>query len=76
MAWDEVKERLNQAATPREKQAAAEALARHIDSKDQDKRMVTLQRGGLHVVRLGDLPQVMIQDPEVYDRVRKVVTGR
>ncbi len=75
MSWEEVKAMLAQARTPEEKKAAAEALGQHIPQELKDKQLVTMQKGGVHTVRLGDLHQAM-QEPTVYDRVKKIMNGR
>jgi lipase chaperone LimK len=74
--WERLQVALRDAQTPAEKRAAADALARYIPAEHQDKSMVTMQKGGVHVVKLGDLPDEMKNNPEVYERVRKIVGGK
>lgn len=76
MSWDEVKARLAEAKTQAERQAAAEALIQHMPPHELNKSLVSLQKGGVHVVSLRNLTKEMAHNPEVYDRVRKIVTGR
>jgi hypothetical protein len=76
MAWDEVRERLATAKTQQEREAAAAALAKHIPQEHLDKHIVVMQKGGVHAVRLGQLPQTMNEDPQVYDMVNKIVRGK
>jgi hypothetical protein len=74
MSWEEVKQRLAEAKTPAERRAAAEALASHIPPEEQGMHLVSMQKGGVNVVKLGDLPAAM-EDPRVYSKVTKIVTG-
>ena len=75
MSWEEVKQRLAEAKTPAERRAAAQALASHIPAKEQGASLVSMQKGGVNVVKLGDLPAAM-EDPRVYSKVKKIVTGQ
>ena len=74
MSWQDAIQQVKNAATPAERRAAAEALAKHIPTADQHKVLVGMQKGGVNVVSLGDLPRAM-EDPAVYEQVKKVVTG-
>lgn len=74
MSWEEVKQRLAEAKTPAERRAAAAALASHIPAEEQRMHLVSMQKGGVNVVSLGDLPAAM-EDPRVYNKVKKIVTG-
>jgi len=72
MSWKDVKEQLNQAKTPAERRAAADALVRQIPAEEQNKRLVTMRNGGINVVKLGDLPAAM-ENPDIYERVKKIL---
>lgn len=77
--WEELQERLRTAKTPEEKRAAAEAMRRYLANKGKGSKptLVTLKRGGgsTNAIPLENLPQAMIENPDVYNRVRKIVTG-
>ena len=76
--WRELQERLRTARTPQEKTDAAEAMRRYIQRKGKGSKptLVTLRRGGgsANAIPLQDLPQAMIESPDVYERVRKIIT--
>lgn len=74
MAWEEVKERLACACTPRERQDAAAALIQHIPKEHLDKHLVIMQKGGVHAVRLGDLHTAMQHDP-TYNLVKRIINN-
>jgi hypothetical protein len=74
MSWDEVRAAFREARTPEEKKAAADALSKHISTREQDKHLVTMQ-GGVNMVKLGDLSR-SIDTPGVFERLRKIITGR
>jgi len=73
-SWEETQRMIREAKTPQEKAEASRALSENIPPKQKGKRLVTMKKGGVNVVSLGNLPEAM-QDPEVYDRVKKVVSG-
>jgi hypothetical protein len=75
MSWEEVKQRLAEAKTPAERRAAAQALASNIPQKERGASLVSMQKGGVNVVKLGDLPAAM-ENPKVFNQVRKIVTGQ
>lgn len=72
--WNEVQKMMRDARTPKEKAEASQALAEHVSANKKGKNLVTMTKGGVNVVKLSNLPEAM-QNPEVYDRVKKVVTG-
>ena len=74
--WERLQVALREAKTSAEKRAAADALARYMPPQHRDKNMVTMQKGGVHAVRLGDLPDQMKSNPDIYERVKKIVGGR
>ncbi len=71
--WSEVQRMFNQAATPQEQAEAVRALAEHV-SPSPTNNLVTMRKGGTNVVSLGDLRNAA-QDPQVYERVKQIVTG-
>lgn len=73
--WAALQEAMRSARTPEEKRAAAAALASYIPDQHRDKNLVTMQKGGLNVIKLGDLPAAMEQ-PGIFERVKKIITGR
>ncbi len=74
MAWDEVREQLAAARTPKEKQAAAVTLMRHIDQSHMDKHLVHMHTGVAHAIRLSELHRAM-SDDETYDLVQRMISG-
>ena len=76
--WQEVQERLKTAKTGEEKAAAAEAMRQYIQRRGQGSKptLVTLKRGGGkdNAIPLDELPQAMVRNPEVYERIKKIVT--
>jgi hypothetical protein len=74
MAWNEVREQLAAARTPREKQAAAVTLIQHIDRNKLDKMLVHMHAGVTHSIRLSDLHRAM-GDDETYDMVNRMISG-
>lgn len=76
--WQRLQEAMRTAKTPQEKQAASEAMRRYLQSRGQRSKLAlaTHQHGGkANTIPLEALPQAMLENPEVYDRVRKIVTG-
>ncbi len=74
-SYEEVQKMLAEAQTPKEKADAARALAEHIPQEHANKQLVTMNMGGGNVVKLGDLPNAM-QNPRIYDRVKKAIGGK
>jgi len=74
MAWDEVREQLAAARTPREKQDAATTLMSHIAQRHMDKYFVHMHMGVAHSIRLSDLHRAM-GDAETYDLVNRMIQG-
>lgn len=76
--WEELQQRMRTAQTPEEKAAAAEAMRRYLANKGKGSKptLVTLKRGGGsdNAIPLDELPGRMVANPEVYDRVKKIVT--
>jgi hypothetical protein len=72
--FDEVKKMLQGATTPQDKADAARALDEHTPPERRGKHILTMSKSSENnVVSLGNLPNAM-QDPEVYDRVKQVIT--
>ncbi|MDD5510534.1 MAG: hypothetical protein PHI12_06985 [Dehalococcoidales bacterium] len=74
-SWEETQKMIREAKTPRERAEAARAMGEHIPQQEQNKHLVTMSKGGVNAVRLGNLPDAM-QNPEVYNRVKKAVGGK
>lgn len=76
--WQRLQEALRTARTPQEKADAAEAMRQYIQRRGKGSKptLVTLKRGGgsTNAIPLEDLPQAMVENAEVYERVRKIVT--
>jgi len=77
--FERLKEALRKAPTPEAREQAAEALRRYLASKggQQSKpTLVTLRIGGgkTNAIPLDQLPDEMIRNPEVYERVKKIIT--
>lgn len=75
--WQRLQEALRTARTPEEKAAAAEAMRQYLARKGKGSKptLCSLTRGGgsSNAVPLDKLPEAMVTDPRVYERVRKVV---
>lgn len=75
--WQRLQEALRTARTPQEKQAASEAMRRYLagNRKSSKPTIVTLRRGGgnTNQIPLEDLPQAMMESPQVYDRIKKII---
>lgn len=76
--WEDLQERLRTAKTAEEKKAAAEAMRRYLEKKGKGSKptLVTLRRGGGsdNAIPLDELPDAMVRSPQVYERVKKIVT--
>lgn len=76
--WQELQERMRTAKTPQDKQAVAEAMRRYLERKGKGSKptLVSLTRGGgsSNAVPLDQLPEAMMRDQRVYERVKKIVT--
>lgn len=77
--FERLKEALRGAPTPEARKAAAEAMKRYLASKGAKQSrptLVTLRLGGgkTNAIPLDELPDEMVVNPEVYERVRKIIT--
>ena len=77
--FERLKEALRKAPTPEARKEAAEALRRYLARKGAQRSkptLVTLRIGGgkTNAIPLDELPDEMIRNPEVYERVRKIIT--
>jgi len=77
--FERLKEALRKAPTPETRKEAAEALRKYLarqGAQQSRPTLVTLKRGGgkTNAIPLDQLPDEMVKKPEVYERVRKIIT--
>lgn len=74
--WQEVQKAMREAKTPQEKQEALRMLNEHIPQGMQNTSMVTMAKNSnANVVNLRDIKN-QGQNPEIYERLKKMVGNK
>jgi isopentenyl diphosphate isomerase/L-lactate dehydrogenase-like FMN-dependent dehydrogenase len=75
--WDEVRRMVTTANTSAEKAEASRAVQEYINSnRANNNHLVTMQANGVTAVNLGNLGNEMVKNPSVFDRIKKMVSGK